>query len=112
MPVITIKVFEGELTWGQTAELVDHVTEAAGSNVSLLVEVVRSGSRGTGGKALGLKDLRHIQQSAPANQQPYACRAANKNTEAERIGVLTLVNRKVRAMSQWRKEEQNGGRRP
>jgi len=27
MPAITIRVFEGELTWGQAAELVGHVTE-------------------------------------------------------------------------------------
>ena len=50
MPAITIKVFEGELTWGQAAELVDDVTEvlvpfvgdAVRSNVSLLVEEVTS----------------------------------------------------------------------
>jgi phenylpyruvate tautomerase PptA (4-oxalocrotonate tautomerase family) len=48
MPVITIKVFEGELTWGQTAEMVDDVTEAVvpfvgealRSNVRVLVEKV------------------------------------------------------------------------
>ena len=48
MPVITIKVLEGELTWGQTAELVADVTEAAvpfvgeavRSNVWILVEKV------------------------------------------------------------------------
>jgi phenylpyruvate tautomerase PptA (4-oxalocrotonate tautomerase family) len=46
MPAITIRVFEGELTWGQTAEMVDDVTEAVvpfvgegvRSNVCLLVE--------------------------------------------------------------------------
>ena len=49
MPVITIRVFEGELTWGQAAELVDRVTQVvvpyAGedvrTNVSLLVEEAR-----------------------------------------------------------------------
>ena len=48
MPAITIRVFEGELTWGQAAELVDQVTEvvvpfvgeAVRSNVRLLVEKV------------------------------------------------------------------------
>jgi phenylpyruvate tautomerase PptA (4-oxalocrotonate tautomerase family) len=53
MPVITIKVFEGELTWGQTAEMVDDVTEAVvpfvgeavRSNVRVLVEKVTRRSR-------------------------------------------------------------------
>ena len=48
MPAITIRVFEGELTWGQAAELVDQVRElvvpfvgeAVRSNVWLLVEKV------------------------------------------------------------------------
>jgi phenylpyruvate tautomerase PptA (4-oxalocrotonate tautomerase family) len=39
MPVITIKVLEGELTWGQTAEMVGDVTEAA---VPFVGEVIRS----------------------------------------------------------------------
>ena len=39
MPVITIKVLEGELTWGQTAELVDQVTEVV---VPFVGEAVRS----------------------------------------------------------------------
>ena len=28
MPIITVKVFEGELTWGQTAEMIEDITEA------------------------------------------------------------------------------------
>lgn len=39
MPSITIRVFEGELTWGQAAELVDHVTEVV---VPFVSEPVRS----------------------------------------------------------------------
>ena len=39
MPSITIRVFEGELTWGQAAGLVDHVTEVV---VPILGEAVRS----------------------------------------------------------------------
>jgi 4-oxalocrotonate tautomerase len=94
MPVITIKVFEGELTGGQAAELIDDVTEAVipfvgeavRSNVWVLVEEVKSGSWGIGGKAFGLPDLRRIQQSAPPDQQPYSRRAMKKNTKADRIG--------------------------
>jgi phenylpyruvate tautomerase PptA (4-oxalocrotonate tautomerase family) len=39
MPAITIMVFEGELTWGEAAELVDDVTEAV---VRFVGEAVRS----------------------------------------------------------------------
>jgi phenylpyruvate tautomerase PptA (4-oxalocrotonate tautomerase family) len=38
MPVVTIKVLEGELTWGQTADMVADVTEAA---VPFVGEAVR-----------------------------------------------------------------------
>ena len=94
MPVITIKVFEGELTASQTAALIDDVTEAVipfvgeavRPNVWVLVEEVKSGSWGIGGKAFGLPDLRQIQQSAPPDQQPYSRRAANRNTGGDRIG--------------------------
>ena len=94
MPVITIKVFEGELTGGQAAELIDDVTEAVipfvgealRSNVWVLVEEVKSGSWGIGGKAFGFPDLRQIQQSAPPDQQPYSRRAMKKNPKADRIG--------------------------
>lgn len=87
MPVITIKVFEGELTGGQTAELIDDVTEAVipfvgeavRSNVWVLVEEVKSGSWGIGGKAFGLPDLRQIQQNAPPDQQPYSRRQRAKS---------------------------------
>ena len=83
MPVITIKVLEGELTWGQTAELVADVTEAAvpfvgeavRSNVWILVEKVTPKKI-----AFGWPHMR--------------------------------TNRKVRAMNQWRKEQRNGVRRP
>ena len=94
MPVITIKVFEGELTGSQTAELIDDVTEAVipfvgeavRPNVWVLVEEVKSGCWGIGGKAFGLTDLRQIQQSAQPDQQPYSRRAANRKTGGDRIG--------------------------
>jgi 4-oxalocrotonate tautomerase len=87
MPVITVKVFEGELTKDQTAEIIADITEAVipyvgeavRANTWVLVEEVKSGSWGIGGKALGLADLRQIQESAPADQQPYSPRQRTKN---------------------------------
>jgi 4-oxalocrotonate tautomerase len=82
MPVITVKVFEGGLRKGRTAEMIEGITEAVipfvgevvRSNIWVLVDEVKSGSWGTGGKALGLADLRQIQQNAPADQQPFSGR--------------------------------------
>lgn len=82
MPLITVKVFEGELTWGQTAEMIEDITqavipyvgEAVRSNTWVLVEEVKSGSWGIGGKAFGLPDLRQIQHTAPPDQRPYSRR--------------------------------------
>lgn len=82
MPVITVKVFEGELTQDQTAEIIADITEAvipyvgevARANTWVLVEEVKSGSWGIGGRALGLPDLRQIQESAPPDQRPYSRR--------------------------------------
>ena len=69
MPLCTIKMFEGELTEAQGADLIRHVTEAiipfAGEKRSgnpwVLIEEIRSGSWGIGGTAFGLKDVREIQ---------------------------------------------------
>jgi 4-oxalocrotonate tautomerase family enzyme len=82
MPVITIKVFEGELTKDQTAEIIADITEAVipyvgeavRANTWVLVEEAKSGSSGIGGKAFGLADLRQIQESARPDQQPYSRR--------------------------------------
>ena len=82
MPVITVKVFEGELTTDQTAEIIADITEAVipyvgeavRANTWVLVEEVKSGSWGIGGKAFGLADLRQMQKSAPPDQQPYSRR--------------------------------------
>ena len=87
MPVISVKVFEGELTKDETAEIIADITEAvipyvgevARANTWVLVEEVKSGSWGIGGKALGLADLRQIQQSAPPDQQPYSRREPTNN---------------------------------
>lgn len=88
MPVITVKVFEGELTLGQTAELIEEVTnavtpfvgEAVRSNTWVLVEEVKSGCWGIGGQAFGLPQLRQIQQSAPPEQRPYSRRTRGEKS--------------------------------
>lgn len=72
MPIITVKVFEDELTEVQTADLISGVTEAVipfvgealRTSTWVLVEEIRSGSWGIGGKPFGLPDLRKIQQEA------------------------------------------------
>ena len=69
MPLCTIKMFEGELTQAQAADLICQVTEAiipfVGEELRdstwVLIEEVASGSWGIGGKAFGLKDVRAIQ---------------------------------------------------
>lgn len=86
MPVITVKVFEGELNPAQTARLIHDLTEAtipyvgdvARGNTWVLVEEIKSGAWGIGGRAFGLPDLRQIQQSAPPDQRPRDFTAANE----------------------------------
>ena len=80
MPLITNKVFESELTKDQAAEMIQDITEAVipyvveglRSNTCVLVEEVKSGSWGIGGRALGRPDLRQIQESAPPDQRPHS----------------------------------------
>ena len=82
MPVITVKIFEGELTKDQTAEIIADITEAVipyvgeavRANTWVLVGEVKSGSWGIGGKAFRLADLRQIQENAPPDQQPFSLR--------------------------------------
>jgi 4-oxalocrotonate tautomerase len=69
MPLITIKMFEGELSDSQSEELIHKVTEAVipfvgeklRVNTWVLIEEIASGSWGIGGTAFGLKDVRAIQ---------------------------------------------------
>ena len=87
VPLITVKVFEGELTWGQAAEMIEDITsavipfvgEVVRANTWVLVEEVKAW--GIGGEALGLADLRQIQQSAPPDQQPYSRRQRKQATD-------------------------------
>jgi 4-oxalocrotonate tautomerase len=94
MPLITVKIFEGELTLGQTAEMIEDVTQAVipyvgevvRPNTWVLVEEVKSGAWGIGGKAFTLPDLRQIQQSAPPDQRPYPRRQRPQSTEEKSHG--------------------------
>jgi len=69
MPLITIKMFEEELSNSQAEDLIRKVTEAVipfvgeklRDNTWVLIEEIASGSWGIGGKAFGLKDVRAIQ---------------------------------------------------
>lgn len=77
MPLITVKVFENELTQTQTAELIGNITsavvpfvgEALRNSTWVLVEEVKSGAWGIGGKPFGLEDVRRIQRDAASREQ-------------------------------------------
>lgn len=76
MPLITVKVFEGELTQQQAADIIQGITEAVIPFVGerlreatwVLVEEIKSGAWGIGGKPFGLPELRARQ----ASQSPRA----------------------------------------
>jgi 4-oxalocrotonate tautomerase len=69
MPLITVKMFQGELSQAQAKDLIHEVTEAVipfvgeklRDNTWVLIEEITSGSWGIGGKAFGLEDIRVIQ---------------------------------------------------
>jgi 4-oxalocrotonate tautomerase len=71
MPLVTIKMFENELSETQAKDLIKGVTEAVIPFVGeklrdktwVLIEEVKSGAWGVGGRALGLGDVRAIQSS-------------------------------------------------
>ena len=78
MPLITIKIFEGELSDSQAEGLIHKVTEAVipfvgeklRDNTWVLIEEIASGSWGIGGKAIGLKDVRAIQSQSEQTAAP------------------------------------------
>jgi len=69
MPLVTIEVFEEELSDSQSQDLIRKVTEAIipfvgeklRANAWVLIEEIASGSWGIGGQASGLEDVRAIQ---------------------------------------------------
>jgi len=77
MPLITVKVFEGELTQQQTADIIHGITEAVIPFVGpqlreatwVLVEEIKSGAWGIGGKPFGLPELRAIQAGQPPGEK-------------------------------------------
>jgi len=68
MPLIEVKVFEDELTPEQTKDLIQKLTDAVTTVVSpkirdavwVVVHEIKSGNWGTGGKALGVADVRKV----------------------------------------------------
>ncbi|HET9410213.1 MAG TPA: 4-oxalocrotonate tautomerase family protein [Candidatus Sulfotelmatobacter sp.] len=77
MPLITVKMFEGELTESQAKELIHRVTEAVvpfvgeklRENTWVMIEEIASGSWGIGGRAFGLQDVRRIQAEVTNNNK-------------------------------------------
>ena len=71
MPLIEIKCFEGEYSEEQTKKIIEGITNLmvsfSGENLRsatwIVVEEIKSGNWGIGGKALGLKDVRALQAS-------------------------------------------------
>ena len=68
MPLIEVKVFEEELTGEQTKELILKITDAVTTVISeklrdvtwVVINEVKSGNWGVGGKALGLQDIKKL----------------------------------------------------
>ena len=68
MPMITVKVFEEELDQQQAQALIARITDAVAEVTSdklrdvtwVIVEEVKDGHWGVGGKALGLPDVKAI----------------------------------------------------
>ena len=79
MPLVEIKVFEGEFSDDERADMIAAVTDAmvrfTGERIRphtwVVLEEVKSGGWGIGGTALGLPDVRALQAAAdpaPASQ--------------------------------------------
>jgi len=71
MPLVEIKVFENELSQKESKTLIEDVTDAVVSLTGeslrdvtwVVVQEVKSGNWGVGGKALGLDDVREMQKN-------------------------------------------------
>lgn len=74
MPLINVKIIEGVFDAGQKRQIVERLTEAMvgieGENMRpvtwCVVEEVRSGDWGIGGKALTTQDVRALAAGTPA----------------------------------------------
>jgi 4-oxalocrotonate tautomerase len=72
MPFITVKLIEGVFDAGQKGEIIEHLTETMvaieGENMRevtwVVVEEVRSGDWGMGGKALSTEDVKALAAGA------------------------------------------------
>ncbi len=68
MPLVEVKVFEDELTSEQTKDLIQKITDAVTTVVSpkirdavwVVVQEIKSGDWGAGGKVLGVTDIRKV----------------------------------------------------
>lgn len=73
MPLVEVKVFEGELSKAQTKEVLQKITDVmvsfSGENLRqatwVVVQEVKNGNWRVGGKALGLDDIRAIRAGKP-----------------------------------------------
>ena len=70
MPFIEVKIIEGELSKAQSQEVIKKFTDVVASYVGenmrrgiwVVVHEVKDGYWGAGGKALGIDDIRKIQE--------------------------------------------------
>ena len=68
MPLVEVKVFEDELTSEQTKDLIQKITDVVTTVVSpkirdavwVVVQEIKSGNWGAGGKVLGVTDIRKV----------------------------------------------------
>jgi 4-oxalocrotonate tautomerase len=68
MPLVEVKVFQDELTVEQTKDLIQKITDAVTTVTSeklrdvtwVIINEVKSGNWGGGGKALGLQDVKKM----------------------------------------------------
>jgi 4-oxalocrotonate tautomerase len=71
MPLVQIKLIEGVFTEAQKKEMIAKITDAMvsieGENMRqatfVIVEEVKSGDWGIGGKAMTTEDVKHLQKS-------------------------------------------------
>jgi 4-oxalocrotonate tautomerase len=78
VPLINVKLIEDVFTPEQKGQIVERLTDAMvsieGENMRgvtwVVVEEVRSGDWGIGGKALRTEDVRALAAGAPAQSQP------------------------------------------